>query len=56
MEHVGTDEDFHTGYRSRSETEPWFEKDQVERLGGLLEVGVRQRIEATAEGIRPGER
>lgn len=48
-EHVGPNEDFDAGYRSRSEAEPWFEKDQVKRLGELLDPQVRQRIEAEVE-------
>lgn len=52
-EHVGPNEDFHAGYRSRSEAEPWFENDQVKRLGGLLDPNVSQKIEAEVEaGIR----
>jgi TPP-dependent pyruvate/acetoin dehydrogenase alpha subunit len=50
MEHVGTNnEEFHQGYRSRAEAEPWFEKDQVKRISGLLDPGVRQKIEAEVE-------
>lgn len=48
-EHVGPNEDFHAGYRSRSEAEPWFENDQVTRLGNLIDPSVRRKIEAEAE-------
>jgi TPP-dependent pyruvate/acetoin dehydrogenase alpha subunit len=48
-EHVGPGEDFHLGYRSRSEAEPWFQRDQVKRMGELLDPLVRQRIEAEVE-------
>lgn len=48
-EHVGPNEDFDAGYRSRSEAEPWFEKDQVKRLAELLDPGIRQNIEADVE-------
>lgn len=49
MEHVGPNEDFDAGYRSRSEAEPWYEKDQVKRLGELLDSSVRQQIEVEVE-------
>ena len=48
-EHVGPNEDFDAGYRSRSEAEPWFEKDQVKRLAELLNPGIRQKIKAEVE-------
>lgn len=48
-EHVGPNDDFDKGYRSRSEAEPWFERDQVKRLAGLLDPQVRQRIEGDVE-------
>lgn len=48
-EHVGPNDDFDKGYRSRSEAEPWFEKDQIKRLANLLEPQVRQEIEAEVE-------
>lgn len=49
MEHVGPNEDFDKGYRSRSEAQPWFENDQVIRLGNLLEPSVRLEIEGAVE-------
>jgi len=48
-EHVGPNEDFDAGYRSRSEAQPWFEKDQVKRLGDLLDPSVSGKIEAEVE-------
>ena len=48
-EHVGPNEDFDAGYRSISEAEPWFEKDQVKRLAELLNPAIRQKIEAEVE-------
>ena len=48
-EHVGPDEDFHLGYRERSEAAPWVARDSVARLGGLLEPGARRRIEDEVE-------
>ena len=48
-EHVGPGDDWHLGYRSKHEAEPWIENDQVERLGALLDPDVRQRIETEVE-------
>lgn len=48
-EHVGPNEDFDAGYRSRREAEPWFENDQVRRLAELLGPDVRQQIENEVE-------
>jgi TPP-dependent pyruvate/acetoin dehydrogenase alpha subunit len=49
MEHVGPNEDYERGYRSKSEAEPWYAGDQVRRIGSLLEPRVRQNIEAEVE-------
>ena len=46
-EHVGPNEDFNVGYRSIQEAEPWFQNDQVERLGALLEPAVKSKIESS---------
>ncbi len=48
-EHVGPNEDFHLGYRTRAEAEPWFKNDQVKRLAGLVDVEMRNRIEQEVE-------
>ncbi len=48
-EHVGPNEDFDKGYRPRAEAEPWFQSDQVKRLGALLDPQVRTRIETEVE-------
>jgi TPP-dependent pyruvate/acetoin dehydrogenase alpha subunit len=48
-EHVGPGEDFETGYRSRGEAEPWFERDEVKRVGARLEARVRAALEASVE-------
>jgi len=48
-EHVGPGDDWHLGYRSKDEAEPWIETDQVKRLGDLLDPQVRQRIEDEVE-------
>ena len=48
-EHVGPNEDFHLGYRTREEAQPWVDNDQVKRLGRLLPEEVRQRLEQEVE-------
>jgi len=48
-EHVGPNEDFHAGYRSREEAEPWFARDPLLLLGQLLTPTVRTLIEAEVE-------
>ncbi len=48
-EHVGPNEDYDLGYRSRSEAEPWIQSDQVQRIGALLPAPDRRQIEADVE-------
>ncbi|MBM3465594.1 MAG: thiamine pyrophosphate-dependent dehydrogenase E1 component subunit alpha, partial [Armatimonadetes bacterium] len=48
-EHVGPNEDFHVGYRSREEFQPWLESDAVARLAGRLETEARSAIEREVE-------
>lgn len=48
-EHVGPNDDFHLGYRSVEEAEPWFANDQVKRVGELLEPHERNKIEIEIE-------
>ena len=48
-EHVGPNEDFDAGYRSRSEAQPWFEKDPLKTLGASLDPVWRGQIEAEVE-------
>jgi TPP-dependent pyruvate/acetoin dehydrogenase alpha subunit len=48
-EHVGPGEDFHLGYRSRAEAQPWMERDARRRLAGLLDPATRARVEAEIE-------
>ena len=48
-EHVGPNEDFEAGYRSRSEAQPWMEKDELKRIGLMLERSVRKNIEEQIE-------
>jgi TPP-dependent pyruvate/acetoin dehydrogenase alpha subunit len=45
-EHVGPNEDYQLGYRTREDAEPWIKNDQVKRVSGLLETAVRQKIES----------
>jgi TPP-dependent pyruvate/acetoin dehydrogenase alpha subunit len=49
MEHVGPNEDYHAGYRSRQEAEPWLENDHVKAVGARLKPAERKRIESEVE-------
>jgi len=44
-EHVGPNEDFRAGYRSREEAEPWFRRDPVARAADRLAPEIRRAIE-----------
>jgi len=44
-EHVGPNEDFNLGYRTRDEMIFWKENDQFERLGRLLPADLRKAID-----------
>ncbi len=48
-EHVGPNEDFDVGYRSRNELAPWVENDQVERLARMIGAEARLRIDDDIE-------
>jgi TPP-dependent pyruvate/acetoin dehydrogenase alpha subunit len=48
-EHVGPGEDYHLGYRTRHEAEPWFAADPVRRMADLVEPAERRRIESEVE-------
>jgi TPP-dependent pyruvate/acetoin dehydrogenase alpha subunit len=48
-EHVGPNDDFCLGYRTREEAKPWIENDPVKRLGDRLEPAQRHKIEAEVE-------
>ena len=48
-EHVGPNEDYHLGYRSREEAEPWIKNDQVGKIGALVEPARRKQIEDEVE-------
>jgi TPP-dependent pyruvate/acetoin dehydrogenase alpha subunit len=43
-EHVGPGEDFHLGYRSREEAEPWYGRDAVQLAGAALPEKERAAI------------
>jgi TPP-dependent pyruvate/acetoin dehydrogenase alpha subunit len=45
-EHVGPNDDFQLGYRSREEAEPWVANDPVRRLGEQLDPIERHKIES----------
>lgn len=48
-DHVGPSEDFHLGYRTRLEAEPWIAGDPLGKVGGMLAPSSRQRIEREVE-------
>lgn len=48
-EHVGPNDDFHLGYRSREEAEPWVRGDQVAKLAALVGGAERGRIETQVD-------
>ncbi len=45
-EHVGPNEDFKLGYRTKEQAQPWIDNDQVERLAALLPAESREEIES----------
>ncbi|HEY5316086.1 MAG TPA: thiamine pyrophosphate-dependent dehydrogenase E1 component subunit alpha [Pirellulales bacterium] len=48
-EHVGPNEDFHLGYRTKQDLQPWVDNDQVVRIAKLLAPAKRAQIEAAVE-------
>jgi TPP-dependent pyruvate/acetoin dehydrogenase alpha subunit len=48
-EHVGPNEDFKLGFRTKNEAQPWIDNDQVKRLAALLPAGKRKKIESQVE-------
>lgn len=48
-EHVGPSDDFHLGYRTEKEREPWVKNDQVQEVAALLDPKKRKKIEAQVE-------
>jgi pyruvate dehydrogenase E1 component alpha subunit len=51
FEHVGPQDDHSEDYRNTAEYQAWKENDQIERLGKMLEVDVRARIENDVKNI-----
>ena len=48
-EHVGPNDDYQLGYRTRDEAEPWIKSDPIRLLGSRLDPAPRRRIEAEVE-------
>jgi TPP-dependent pyruvate/acetoin dehydrogenase alpha subunit len=48
-EHVGPGQDYHLGFRTPEEAEPWIAADPVRRLGEALEPWTRTRLEKEVE-------
>lgn len=48
-EHVGPNDDFHLGYRTEKEREPWIKNDQVQKLAALIDPKKRKKIETQVE-------
>ncbi|MFA5140196.1 MAG: thiamine pyrophosphate-dependent dehydrogenase E1 component subunit alpha [Elusimicrobiota bacterium] len=48
-EHVGPNEDYDKGYRTRREARPWFKRDPVQLLARRLDAGVREGLEREVE-------
>ena len=48
-EHVGPNEDYALGYRSKTEADPWIENDQLLRVASLVSVEKREQIELEIE-------
>jgi TPP-dependent pyruvate/acetoin dehydrogenase alpha subunit len=48
-EHVGPNDDFQMGYRSREEAEPWILNDPIHSLGDRLKPDRRKKIEEEVE-------
>lgn len=49
LEHVGPNEDFNAGYRSRAEAEPWYATDPLRTIGESLPASERSAIEAEVD-------
>jgi TPP-dependent pyruvate/acetoin dehydrogenase alpha subunit len=48
-EHVGPNDDFQLGYRTREEAEAWVKSDPIEQLRARLDAAERRRIEMEVE-------
>lgn len=49
LEHVGPNEDFDAGYRSRADAKSWIDNDQVVRLAALIDAKRRHAIDQEIE-------
>jgi TPP-dependent pyruvate/acetoin dehydrogenase alpha subunit len=49
QEHVGPNQDYHLGYRTKEEAKPWQDDDQVRRIARFIDAAERGRIEADVE-------
>ena len=50
LEHVGVNEDFEAGYRSRKEMLPWLERDPVKlQRERLIKIGLEEKEVTTME-------
>ena len=50
-EHVGPNEDYDDGYRSRDDFKPWLEDDQVAKTGAMLDAAERTAIDEEVEKL-----
>jgi pyruvate dehydrogenase E1 component alpha subunit len=48
-EHVGPGDDYHIGYRQKTELEPWMQTDQIDKVGAMLDAETRAGIDRTVE-------
>jgi TPP-dependent pyruvate/acetoin dehydrogenase alpha subunit len=48
-EHVGPGEDYHLGYRTRDEAQPWIDADPLRHLAEVLDPTVRAELEGEVE-------
>lgn len=48
-EHVGPNEDFNLGYRTKAEAQAWMQADELPRLAALVDAEERRHIETEAE-------
>lgn len=48
-EHVGPNDDYQLGYRTREEAEPWIRSDPIRQIGACLDPAERRRIEMEIE-------
>ena len=48
-EHVGPNEDYELGYRTKDELKTWMDKDQVDKIGMMLNQQKRKELEWTVE-------